>query len=124
MKDVILWQRLEGALVFVAGLAMVPLAGADLPWWLMFVAFFAPDLSFLAYGLGPRIGALGYNLVHLYAFGLGLFVLGLLLASPLAAALGALWLAHSGFDRMLGYGLKSAESFHQTHLGPIGRRRS
>lgn len=30
-------------------------------------------------------------------------------------------LAHAGFDRMLGYGLKSPEGFTVTHLGTIGR---
>lgn len=46
----------------------------------------------------------------------------LLLPAPLPALLGALWLAHSGFDRMLGYGLKSPEGFSITHLGRIGRQ--
>ena len=36
-------------------------------------------------------------------------------------ALGALWLAHSGFDRMLGYGLKAQTSFKDTHLGRLGK---
>jgi hypothetical protein len=29
--------------------------------------------------------------------------------------------AHIGFDRMLGYGLKHASGFGDTHLGRIGR---
>ena len=29
--------------------------------------------------------------------------------------------AHVGFDRMLGYGLKYASAFNETHLGRIGR---
>lgn len=36
------------------------------------------------------------------------------------SALGELWVAHAGFDRMLGYGLKSPEGFTVTHLGTIG----
>ena len=123
MKDVILWQRFEGALVFGASLGLFVLSGADLPWWAALVIFFAPDLSFAAYGLGPRIGAWAYNAVHVYAFGVGLLALGGLIASPLVAALGALWLAHSGFDRLMGYGLKSATSFQDTHLGRIGKKR-
>ena len=35
---------------------------------------------------------------------------------------GGLWLAHVGIDRMLGYGLKQAGGFQDTHLGRIGRR--
>jgi hypothetical protein len=37
----------------------------------------------------------------------------------LAAAL--IWLAHIGFDRALGYGLKYSAGFSFTHLGRIGR---
>nr|WP_312052333.1 DUF4260 family protein [Brevundimonas diminuta] len=34
-----------------------------------------------------------------------------------------IWLAHIGFDRALGYGLKSPEAFGLTHLGLIGPAR-
>lgn len=122
MKDFVVWQRVEGGLIFGAGLVSFALAGADLPWWAALLLFFAPDLSFFAYLLGPRLGAWGYNLVHVYAFGLVLVAIGGLMALPLIVALGALWLAHSGFDRMLGYGLKSETSFQDTHLGRIGKK--
>lgn len=122
MKDVIVWQRAEGALVFGAGLVLVWWSGADLPWWAAVLVFFAPDLSFLGYGMGPRIGAAIYNLLHVYALGAVLLAIGAVLGWPLLLALGALWLAHSGFDRMFGYGLKSAASFQETHLGRIGRK--
>jgi hypothetical protein len=115
------WQRAEGALVLVSA-ALLYLAGPEiLPWWAALLVFFAPDLSFAGYALGPRIGALLYNAVHIYGFGAALLALGVVLSVPLLAALGALWLAHSGFDRMLGYGLKAPESFNETHLGRIGR---
>lgn len=122
MQDVIVWQRIEGALVFGAGIVLFGLAGADLPWWLALIVFFAPDLSFLGYGLGPRIGSWIYNFVHIYAFGAGLMAVGGVLALPMLMALGALWLAHSGFDRMFGYGLKAGTAFQDTHLGRIGKR--
>jgi hypothetical protein len=32
-----------------------------------------------------------------------------------------IWLAHIGFDRALGYGLKYASGFGFTHLGRIGK---
>jgi hypothetical protein len=44
-----------------------------------------------------------------------------MMPTPLLVVLGALWLAHSGFDRMLGYGLKSPDGFSFTHLGRIGK---
>jgi hypothetical protein len=121
MDRLTLWQRIEGAGVCLAGLVVFVHADAGLAWWAALLIFFAPDLSFAVYALGPKIGAWGYNLVHLYAFGAALLALGLLAALPLATALGALWLAHAGFDRMLGYGLKSEEGFQITHLGRIGR---
>jgi hypothetical protein len=34
-----------------------------------------------------------------------------------------IWVAHIGFDRALGYGLKYATAFKHTHLGlPLARR--
>lgn len=121
MKDVIVWQRVEGGVIFLAALVLYTQVEPVLPWWGALLVFFAPDLSFFAYGAGPRFGALAYNLVHVYALGLGLMALGALFAMPLLAALGALWLAHSGFDRMLGYGLKAQTSFKDTHLGRLGK---
>jgi hypothetical protein len=93
----------------------------DFTWWAALVTFFAPDLSILGYVLGPRVGANCYNTVHLYAFGAALLAAGLIGSIPHLAAIGALWLAHAGFDRMLGYGLKSPQGFTFTHLGIIGR---
>lgn len=119
---VVLWQRLEGALVFALALFLYAQTGADLPLWLAVLAFFAPDFSFIAYAFGQRLGAWGYNIVHIYGFGALVFILGALLSAPILSALGALWLAHTGFDRLLGYGLKSETSFGLTHLGRIGRK--
>ena len=33
-----------------------------------------------------------------------------------------IWLAHIGFDRALGYGLKYSAGFGFTHLGRIGKK--
>jgi hypothetical protein len=40
-----------------------------------------------------------------------------------ALAIGAIWVAHIGMDRMLGYGLKYGDDFTHTHLGRIGAQR-
>jgi hypothetical protein len=117
----VMWQRAEGALVFIAGIVLFWQIDSGLVWWSVVLLFFAPDLSFAAYGLGRGFGAVVYNLVHVYAFGLLLLAAGLVLSVPVMAGLGALWLAHSGFDRALGYGLKSGEGFSSTHLGRIGK---
>jgi hypothetical protein len=47
---------------------------------------------------------------------------GVALQRPPLLAVSALWLAHVGFDRMLGYGLKYGTGFGDTHLGRVGRR--
>lgn len=89
------------------------------PWWVGVLLFFAPDLSFAAYAAGPRVGAMAYNLVHVYAFGVLLLAFGLVVGAAWAAATGALLLGHSGFDRALGYGLKLPSGFKDTHLGRL-----
>lgn len=117
------WQKVEGGLVFLAGLVIYLVLANVLPWWAAILLFFAPDLSFAAYALGDRIGAAAYNVCHLYGVGAVLMAAGLVAGSVIPLALGALWLSHSGFDRMLGYGLKSPAGFAITHLGRIGRTR-
>lgn len=47
-------------------------------------------------------------------------MLGSVTGHVLLLQLGALWFAHSGFDRMLGYGLKTPQGLHHTHLSLIG----
>lgn len=121
MAGALLWQRAEGALVFVGALAILTLDWQPLVWWLAILIFFAPDLSFAAYLAGPKTGAAAYNAVHLYGLGLIVMALGALADLPLITACGFLWLAHAGFDRMLGYGLKLPTGFQDTHLGRIGR---
>lgn len=121
MQRRVLWQRIEGAGVFAAALAIYAHVDAAIPWWAAVLVFFAPDVSFAAYAAGPKIGAWTYNALHLYASGAALLAFGLLAGLPVTAALGALWLGHVGFDRMLGYGLKSEHGFQETHLGRIGR---
>lgn len=117
----ILWQRAEGALVFLGALAILMQGWQPFAWWQAALIFFAPDLSFAGYLAGPRVGATVYNAVHLYGFGVAVMALGAMADLPWITALGFLWLAHAGFDRMLGYGLKLPSGFQDTHLGRIGR---
>jgi hypothetical protein len=80
--------------------------------------FFLPDVTFLGYLAGPRLGAYCYNTIHNYALpftaGILLHWLGRSVAVPIV------WAAHIGFDRALGYGLKYAGGFGHTHLGRLG----
>lgn len=123
MRSTIIWQRIEGGLVFATALGLALFSGLEMPWWGALLVFFAPDLTFLAYLAGPRVGSYAYNLAHLYP--LGGLVIGISALvdgpAPLSVSVGLLLIAHVGFDRALGYGLQSAEGFGQTHLGPIGK---
>jgi hypothetical protein len=114
--------RLEGlALLAIAAL----LYGREGQSWTLFaVLFLAPDLSFLGYLAGRRIGAAAYNAAHSTIGPLALAAAGVALAKPLVISVASIWLAHVGFDRALGYGLKYASGFSDTHLGRIGRKRS
>lgn len=118
--DTIVWQRIEGAIVFVTALSLYAYLDHDLTWWLAVILFFLPDVSFAGYALGPKAGAIVYNVVHVYALGMVLLAVGFAFGSGTVAAVGALWMGHAGFDRMLGFGLKSPEGFKITHLGHIG----
>jgi hypothetical protein len=90
--------------------------------WLLFaLLFFVPDLSFFAYLAGPRIGAFFYNILHMTLGPLALLGWAILFSSHLGELIGLIWLAHIGADRALGYGLKYATAFSDTHLGYIGR---
>jgi hypothetical protein len=115
--------RAEGAALAAASLLVFH--ALDISWWMFAVLVLAPDLAFVFYLFGSRAGAIAYNIMHstigpifLGALGwwMGLDILGTILAGC-----AAIWMAHVGFDRMVGYGLKYASSFHDTHLGKIGR---
>ncbi len=83
--------------------------------------FLVPDLSMLAYFAGRRIGAVSYNLAHSYILPIALAAAGVVLSRHGLLAPALIWIAHIGFDRMLGYGLKYPTAFGHTHLGLVGK---
>jgi hypothetical protein len=111
--------RLEGLALFLAALYAYWLTGGA--WWLFLVLFLVPDLSFAAYLVNPRAGALAYNAVHTTVLPLGLAAAALVFAIPLALTVAIIWLAHIGLDRLVGYGLKYPSAFGDTHLGRVGK---
>ena len=115
------WLRAEGAATFAAGLAGFLFLG--LPWWAFALLLLVPDVSAVGYLRGPRVGAIVYNLAHDLATGVVVAGVGLAIGSVPLAAAGAILVAHSGMDRMAGYGLKFPDAFQNTHLGRIGRGR-
>lgn len=110
--------RLEGAVVLILSTWLYHLYGES--WVLYGLLFLAPDLGMLGYLRSPALGARTYNLLHTYVLPLGLVGGATVLDGPFVGAVGLIWMAHIGFDRMLGYGLKYDSGFHDTHLGTIG----
>jgi hypothetical protein len=111
--------RLEGLCVLIG--ASVAYSGFGVGWGTFALFFLTPDVSFLGYLAGPKVGAVSYNLAHSYIGAVACLVAGFVLPAPTLLCAGIIWCAHIGFDRALGYGLKYSEGFGFTHLGRIGR---
>ena len=106
--------RIEGLAVLVVSLGVY--LTLDGPLWLLAVLALAPDLSMLGYLGGPRVGSLVYNVAHTYALPLALGGAGVWAGLGPAVLVAAVWAGHIGADRLLGYGLKFASGFGDTHL--------
>ncbi len=93
--------------------------------WAQFtLCFLLPDLALLGYLAGARLGAVAYNLTHSYLGAFAMLAWGVQSAQPLATSLALIWIAHIGFDRALGFGLKYSVGFSYTHLGVLKWKRS
>jgi hypothetical protein len=114
--------RFEGAALMAT--ALFAYYRLEFDWRLLALLFFAPDLSFLFYLAGPRAGAIAYNSAHTMIVPLAVGGVGVLFAVTPMLAISLIHLAHIGFDRMLGYGLKYGTAFGDTHLGRIGSSRA
>lgn len=111
--------RLEGAALLLAAMAGYQVLGAS--WATFALLFLVPDLSFAGYLGGPRLGAITYNAMHSTIGVAGLATLAYFGDVATLWPIVLIWLAHVGFDRALGYGLKYGSAFQATHLGRIGR---
>ena len=67
------------------------------------------------YLINPSIGAASYNLVHTLTLPILLLCGAVLFTNMLFLAVGTIWFVHIGADRALGYGLKYATGFGDTH---------
>jgi hypothetical protein len=120
--------RFEALLLLTA--AVLAYAHLGLSWVFFAALFLAPDLSFAAYLFGARAGAAVYNAMHTTV---GPIVLALASQLPLShdgvassrmlLSIALVWFAHIGFDRTLGYGLKYATGFGDTHLSATAKKR-
>ena len=123
-----LMLRAEGLALFLASLFAFQMLGGN--WWMFAALILVPDLSFIGYAFGPKIGSIAYNALHSTIGPLFLACLGwwldqdstmIHILRDIGGFTALIWLAHIGFDRTVGYGLKYASAFKDTHLGAIGK---
>ena len=112
--------RLEGAVTLTLALSAYAHLGGRWGWFA--ALFLIPDLSLLGYLANARVGAVAYNAAHSYVGPALLALVALKVGAPSWLLGVAIWVAHVGFDRAMGYGLKYATAFGDTHLGRVGRR--
>jgi hypothetical protein len=106
--------HLEGATVLA--LSLFAWHWSHGSWVLFALLFLTPDLSMLGYIANARVGAIAYNAVHTYIGPLALIGYAFALGLHEVLFVAVIWIAHLGFDRMLGYGLKFPTRFKDTHL--------
>ncbi|REC47330.1 DUF4260 domain-containing protein [Chryseobacterium pennipullorum] len=104
-------------------LGILAFARTEYSWWWFAALFLAPDISMLGYTLNNKVGAFCYNLFHHFGVAVVVYLAGIILSLPYLQMIGAILFSHSAFDRILGYGLKYPDSFQNTHLGKIGKKR-
>jgi len=124
----VLHRRFEGLAVFIFCLAVYYLSGFG---WLMFaLLFFLPDAGAIGYLKSPRLGGMMYNLTHWYVWPVLLVGISYIMTlrgisgptvTPHLMPIALIWGAHIAFDRMLGWGLKTEESFYHTDMGQKSR---
>ena len=107
--------RGEALVVLVASLWGYRHYGA--PLLIVPLVLFLPDLFMVGYVASTRVGAAIYNTGHSYLAPAALWLVAVVIESPGTKAAALVWAAHIGMDRALGYGLKYADSFRNTHLG-------
>ena len=86
-------------------------------WWYYPALILLPDVGMIGYLLGTRAGAITYNLFHHKAIAIVILCSGWYLEISWMELCGIILFGHSSMDRVFGYGLKYADSFHHTHLG-------
>jgi len=113
--------RAEGLAALVVSCLIYHSGGYS--WGLFALCFLLPDLTFFGYLAGSRTGAAAYNAAHSYVSPLALAIVCHLVGADALTRFALIWIAHIGFDRAVGYGLKYATGFSDTHLGRVGRPR-
>ena len=111
--------RFEGACYAVAALLLYWQQGFS--WWFFAALILVPDVSMVGYLAGPRAGAICYNIAHATLLPWALLLTAYFSGNTLMLSIALIWFAHIGIDRALGYGLKYATGFKDTHLGSLNK---
>jgi hypothetical protein len=111
------YQRIGAAFVFLACVYFYHYLHFNFWWFVLFL--FAIDIFMLGYLISPKIGAHLYNVGHSTIIPALLLVFGAAYVNNYLLAAGIIWLAHVGWDRAFGYGLKFNDGFKHTHLGNL-----
>ena len=106
--------RLEGAAALL--LAAYAYHAIEGPWLWFAILFLMPDVFMLGYLKSRRLGAATYNIAHTYLFPFAILLLWLIVRDVWVLRIAAIWAAHIGLDRLLGFGLKDPAGFKHTHL--------
>ena len=116
------WKRPAYAVLGLAtaGLAIAVVVTQHASWWQPAVFAIAPDITLL-FGFRPGLerGRLDpravpfYNAVHRFWAPAVLIVFAFFLHADAWTAAGLAWCAHIGFDRSLGFGLRTPEGFQR-----------
>ncbi len=90
-------------------------------WGFYLALFFVPDVAFALYLITKKLGAIAYNVLHHKGVMAAVILIGLIINNEMMVKVGLIFMAHSCFDRVAGYGLKYLDDFDHTHLGWIGK---
>lgn len=120
-KKMALCLQAEEAAIIGAAIYFLTKHSLGLSLWIWIPLFLIPDVSMFGYVIGPRTGAIAYNVFHHRGLALVLTGAGLFIHHEVITAFGILLFAHSSFDRMFGYGLKYEDSFNHTSHGWTGK---
>ena len=115
MKTVIRLEELAMFILSILAFSTLPFA-----WWWFLVLILTPDISFLGYAGGNKMGAIIYNVFHHKAVAILVYIVGCYYNNQVVQLIGIILFGHSSMDRFFGYGLKTFEGFKSTHLGRIG----
>jgi len=112
--------KLEEAAVFL--LCVVLFSNLDFAWWWFPALLLLPDIGMLGYIVHPKVGAYTYNFMHHRLVAVLVACYAIFYGNDYWQLAAIILFAHTSLDRALGYGLKHNDSFHNTHLGVIGKK--